>query len=228
MVAYKKAFEAYTETYKQRARSSELLANLFDLLPPRLNELKGSAVQGANDARARLTATTEQTNLYLGIATGGIALTLFLLGTLLIVGLLRSLTALRYAMSLLAKDDLSAVIPLDKGGREISAMARALQVFRDNIEERHKLRDQQDRENSEKQARVEQVDNLIIGFEQTVAEALKSLHSAADGLGRASSDVGSAADNVSNEAMSAGQAVESAAQNVSKRVCCHGRAGDVH
>ncbi len=215
MVAYKKAFETYTETYKQRARSSELLANLFDLLPPRLNELKNAAVQGANDARARLTATTEQTNLYLGIVTGGIALTLFLLGTLLIVGLLRSLTALRYAMSLLAKDDLSAVIPLDKGGREISAMARALQVFRDNIEERHKLRDQQDRENSEKQARVEQVDNLIIGFEQTVAEALKSLHSAADGLGRASSDVGSAADNVSNEAMSAGQAVESAAQNVS-------------
>ncbi|AEV34544.1 methyl accepting chemotaxis protein [Pseudovibrio sp. FO-BEG1] len=215
MAAYKKAFEAYTKAYDKRATSSELLANLFDLLPPRLNDLKNSAVQGASDAQARLTATTQQTNLYLGLAVGGIALTLFILGSLLIFGILRNLNALRNAMALLAKNDLSAVIPLNKGGKEISAMAQTLQVFRDNIEERRKLREQQDHENSEKQARAEQVDTLIMGFEQTVAEALNSLHSAADGLGEASNDVGSAADNVSKEAESAGRAVENAAENVS-------------
>ncbi|SDR29194.1 HAMP domain-containing methyl-accepting chemotaxis protein [Pseudovibrio sp. Tun.PSC04-5.I4] len=215
MEAYKKAFDAYTKAYEKRATSSELLANLFDLLPPRLNELKNAALQGANDASQRLTQKTQQTNLYLGVAVGSTALTLFILGFFLIFGILRSLNALRSAMALLAKNDLSAVIPLNRGGREMSAMAQTLQVFRDNIEERRLLRDEQDRENADKQARAEQVDGLIVGFEQTVADALSNLHNAADGLGEASNDVGTAADNVSTEAVSAGRAVENAAENVS-------------
>ncbi|KZL17020.1 Methyl-accepting chemotaxis protein 4 [Pseudovibrio axinellae] len=215
IAAYKKAFEAYTKAYDKRATSSELLANLFDLLPPRLAELKNSAIQGEVDAQAALVETRQQTNFYLGVVVAGFSLTLFLLGSALVIGILRNLNALRYAMSLLAKNDLSAVIPLNKGGREISAMARTLQVFRDNIEERHKLREQQDSENAEKHARAEQVDSLIIGFEKTVAEALNNLHSAADGLGEASNDVGTAADNVSKEAESASRAVENATENVS-------------
>ncbi len=215
MVAYKKTFEAFSKAYEKRATSSELLANLFNLLPPRLEELKNSAKQGAKEAEARLTAITQQVNLNLGVATGGIAFGLFFLGSLLILGILRNLNALRSAMGLLAKNDLSAIIPLNKGGKEISAMAQTLQVFRDNIEERRKLSDLQNRENAEKQARAEQVDNLIIGFEKTVAEALNSLHNAAYGLGEASTDVGTAADNVSKEAGTAGRAVESAVENVS-------------
>ncbi len=213
--AYREAFTSYTEIYEKRATSSELLANLFDLLPPRLNALRDAALKGANDAQARLAATTEQTNLYLGSVVGGMVLLLLLLGSLFIFSILRSLNNLRQAMALLAKNDLSAVIPLNKGGKEISAMALTLQVFRDNIEERGKLREQQDQENADKQARAEQVNSLILGFEQTVEKALNSLHTAADGLGEASTDVGSAADNVSKEAVSASRAVESAAENVS-------------
>lgn len=214
MTAYQEAFGQFSELYEKRTTSSELLSNLFDLLPPRLADLKTAAELGAGEASDKLTRTTEQTNLYLAVAVSGTAGILFVLGASLIFSILRGLTALRVAMSLLAKDDVSADIPVDRGGREMAAMAKALQVFRDNIVERVRLREEQDKDTAQKQARAEMVSELIEGFEGTVADALQRLHEAADGLGQASSDVGCAADNVSSEADSAGRAVENAAENV--------------
>ncbi|MDD7909315.1 HAMP domain-containing methyl-accepting chemotaxis protein [Pseudovibrio exalbescens] len=213
--AHRADFEQLTELTIKRRSSSELLANLFDLLPPRLDALKVAAEEGAAAAGAQLAKTTQTTQLLVGSAIVATAIAALLAGLVITSSIMRPLQSLRIVMSKLAKGNTETEIPLHQGGRELAAMANTLHVFRDSLIEQRKLQEKQSLENRSREERSQQIDSFIAAFEQSVAASLSSLHTAAEGLGQASTEVESAADNVLQQADSAGQAVGNAAQNVS-------------
>ncbi len=213
--AHRAQFERFSALVVERARTSELLSNLFDLLPPRLNALKTAAEDGTVIAETQLARTTDMAWKLVISAIGLTAVLAVAAGLVVTSSIMRPLHGLRRVMSLLSKGDTNVEIPRYQGGRELVAMAETLHVFRDSLIERRDLEAAQHQEQAARDARARQIDAYIAAFEETVEASLSQLNTAAEGLGQASHDVEGAADNVMAQAGSAGQAVEEAARNVS-------------
>lgn len=213
--AHRAQFEKFSALVVERARTSELLSNLFDLLPPRLNALKTAAEDGTLIAETQLAQTTDMAWKLVISAIGLTAALAVVAGLVVTSSIMRPLHGLRRVMSLLSKGDTNVEIPRYQGGRELVAMAETLHVFRDSLIERRDLEAAQQQEQAARDERARQIDAYISAFEETVEASLSQLNTAAEGLGQASHDVEGAADNVMAQAGSAGQAVEEAARNVS-------------
>lgn len=213
--AHRAQFEKFSALVVERARTSELLSNLFDLLPPRLNALKTAAEDGTLIAETQLAQTTDMAWKLVISAIGLTAALAVVAGLVVTSSIMRPLHGLRRVMSLLSKGDTNVEIPRYQGGRELVAMAETLHVFRDSLIERRDLEAAQQQEQAARDERARQIDAYISAFEETVEASLSQLNTAAEGLGQASHDVEGAANNVMAQAGSAGQAVEEAARNVS-------------
>jgi len=126
----------------------------------------------------------------------------------------RPLNGLARAMTRLASGDTSAKIPATHGSDEIGAMARTVIVFRDSIIERGRLSTTQEEANSQRERRSESIASTIVRFEQSVDQALAKVRGAAHRLEITSTQLNSAADAVSAEALTAENRVSAASQNV--------------
>ena len=101
-----------------------------------------------------------------------------LLGRAIVNALLR----LEAAMQRLARGDLTAEVPAQKRPDEIGAMARAVQVFKDNLRHIEVLRRQQQNEIDAKARRQAAASQLIQDFSGSMSGVLKALSEASSNM----------------------------------------------
>ncbi len=101
-----------------------------------------------------------------------------------------------------------------RGTDEISEIARAVLVFRDNARERERLAADRVQHAEAEARRAEAVNATVAGFEASVATVLKELRGASARLETASSSLNNSADAVSSEASDAEERVSESSNHV--------------
>jgi methyl-accepting chemotaxis protein len=130
-------------------------------------------------------------------------------------GIVRPVTAMTKAMTVLAQGNTSAEIPARDNTDEIGTMARAVQVFKDNMIETEKLRREQ--EEQKKRAETERrqaMRDLADKFEKRVGGVVNAVSSAATELQSTAESMSSTAEETTRQSTAVAAASEEATTNV--------------
>ncbi|MFC5068570.1 methyl-accepting chemotaxis protein [Flaviflagellibacter deserti] len=117
-------------------------------------------------------------------------------------------------MRRLADGDTNIEVKGAEGRNELSQMARAVLVFRDNAIERERLTGEQAAAATQREARARAVESLVHEFEALANSAINGVRSAAGNLEETASNLIEASTRVTEEARAAGNAANSASENV--------------
>jgi methyl-accepting chemotaxis protein len=148
----------------------------------------------------------------------GLSLFALILSGALAVLIARSITrpvaGMTAAMRRLAEGDTAVAVPSQDARDEIGAMAKAVEVFRQNAIARAELEAVQAAEQEVRQRRVERVDQLVRTFEQKVAHALDIVSTSATELDATARSMTRVADATNTQAVASSAAAEQTATNV--------------
>ncbi len=128
-----------------------------------------------------------------------------------IAGPIRAMTA---AMGRLASGDIGTDVPGLARADEVGAMAKAVQVFKENAIERARLEESQAAERAEKERRVAAIERLIESFEAQVTAALADVSGAAEQLGVTARSMAALARDTSDQAGASASAAQHTSGNV--------------
>lgn len=115
----------------------------------------------------------------------------------------RQISALVQSMRKLADGDLNADIPSTDKGDEISEMARAVAVFKDNAIERERLEQAAQSERDMEMRRQAHVEKIVADFREKMDETLKTVTSHTNDMQSSAAKLNRVAENASTEAQSA-------------------------
>ncbi|CCG07954.1 bacteriohemerythrin [Pararhodospirillum photometricum] len=130
-------------------------------------------------------------------------------------GITGPVTAMTDAMRRLAEGDKTILIPGQGARDEIGAMAKAVQVFKDNARHVEKL--QQEQEENKRRAEIERkaaVRQMADAFEASVGQVVQTVTSAATQLQASSAQMAATARQTSAQAVTVATAAEQASNNV--------------
>ena len=176
-------------------------------------DAQGTSAAGDAQAVRELISTQQLLLVALGVASLAIA---GLIGLFIVHrGLMRPIGSLIAAMRQLAEGDTSVSLQEQDRRDEIGDMIRAVGVFRQNAVERAVLEAEQERRNTARVQRQEQVDGLIGTFKSTVSELLSAVGTDTKEMQSTAEILTSVADDTDKKAGAASDASDEAARNVS-------------
>ncbi len=117
-------------------------------------------------------------------------------------------------MARLADGDLSVDVAGRERGDEIGAMARSVQVFKDNAVKRRALEAEQKAEQEARLRRADAVDRLVKDFDGTVQTLLQTVNASVTQLNATAQSMAAIAEETNREAASAAAASEQTSANV--------------
>ncbi|WP_280139494.1 methyl-accepting chemotaxis protein [Microvirga massiliensis] len=161
---------------------------------------------------AELAAATVSSLLVSAVV--GILAALGMIGAISIFGIVRPLTAMTGAMGRLAEGDLTVEVNGAERNDEVGALARALQVFKDNAIEARRVAAAQEAENEAKIRRAQQLDDLTKRFEANVSALTSGLASAATEMEATAQSMTNVADRTNHQTVTAASAAEQTSANV--------------
>jgi len=123
-------------------------------------------------------------------------------------------TAMTKAMERLAHGDLGVEIPARGNRDEIGDMAKAVQVFKDNANERVRLEAEQTAERAAKEKRTASMERLIQTFDRTVSSILGGVASASTELSKTAESMAALAEQTNRQASASAAAAEQTSANV--------------
>ncbi|MBE0530721.1 MAG: MCP four helix bundle domain-containing protein [Rhodospirillales bacterium] len=129
-------------------------------------------------------------------------------------GISRPIQAMTSAMTRLAGKDMEVAIPATDHKDEVGDMAKAVQVFKDNMIEADRLAEEQRKTQEVQAARAKRVEALCKEFDATSSEAVKSVASAATELEGSSEAMSATAEETTRQAAAVAAASEQASANV--------------
>ncbi|WP_262266257.1 methyl-accepting chemotaxis protein [Microvirga yunnanensis] len=172
-------------------------------------------LQSLNQEKAESAEVASSTSMHLMTASVvGLALAIGLLASIMIYGVARPLNGVAGAMGRLADGDLSVEVTGVERKDEVGALARSLQVFKDNAVEARRLAAAQEAENQAKMRRAELLDQLTKRFEMNVSALTQGLSSAATEMEATAQSMTSIAGQTTSQSL----AVASVAQQTSANV----------
>ena len=128
--------------------------------------------------------------------------------------IIRPINQMTGAMGHLAANDLTTEIPAMENKDEIGEMARAVQVFKDNMIKGEELAAAQKMEDEQKEVRRVRMEELVAAFEGDVGEALQVVGSTVEQMQSSASAMSATADQTNERSASVAAAAEQAATNV--------------
>jgi methyl-accepting chemotaxis protein len=158
----------------------------------RLDELS-DAILAASTAQANLEKTDVETIIASSVKSsaifGGVAILILIgAGLMSVFAVSKPITAVVDSMTTIANGDLSAVIPSIDQHDEVGDMAKATQIFKDNLIETQQLRAEQAKTEQQTAARRKQdMDAFTLLFEQAVGGIIERVSSSSAGLEEAAS-----------------------------------------
>ncbi|TQV70263.1 CHASE3 domain-containing protein [Denitrobaculum tricleocarpae] len=118
------------------------------------------------------------------------------------------------AMGRLAEGEKSTEIPGTERGDEVGAMAKAVQVFKDNMIKADELTAQQETERAAREQRAKRIEGLTRGFDRQVGEVINSVVSATEQMGATAQSMTVMAQSASESSGSVAAASQQASNNV--------------
>ena len=185
----------------------ERIAALAGEALARLNAAQGEI----RDAAAARSAEARNAMLVAGAAVFLLAVAIAALSVRLIG---RPIARLSGVVRRLADGDTAQVIPFKGRADEVGAMAKALETFRANAEERRRLEAEQAAAQSRQSARTEHVETTASAFETEALAALVQIAETSAWLDRCARNVGAVAATVEQEAAASAGAAEASAGDV--------------
>jgi methyl-accepting chemotaxis protein len=131
-----------------------------------------------------------------------------------VLGVLRQFAGMQQAMGRLAEGDFSTDVPGAGRRDEIGAMAKAVQVFKDNGLERQRLEAEQEAERATRERRAATVEKLIADFDRDIADVIVTVSSATRELEATAATLSATAEESTVSATTVAAASEQAATNV--------------
>lgn len=121
---------------------------------------------------------------YTMIIVGGIAMLLVAIASLLLLNaaVTRGITAMTAAMGRLAQNDMTIDIPFSDRLDEVGAMAKAVQVFKDNAIRVGKLEQKEAEDRQAERRKAETMKLAVASFEEAVGEIVQTVSSASTQL----------------------------------------------
>jgi methyl-accepting chemotaxis protein len=185
--------------------------NLRNLLKDRVEANEKALAQAGHEAEEQ--ASNTSTTL-IASSVLGILIAIALLGSIVVFAVVRPLGAMTAALERLAHGDLNVDVTGTERKDEVGALARSLQVFRDNAIEARRLAAEQEVENEAKMRRAQVLDQLTKDFERNVSAMTQGLASAATEMEATAQTMTSIADQTNNQTVSAASAAEQTSANV--------------
>ncbi|MDX9861929.1 MAG: methyl-accepting chemotaxis protein [Rhodospirillales bacterium] len=156
-----------------------------------------------------------QRTVIIALVAAAVALVLGILAAWLIgTGISRPIQAMTGAMTRLAGKDMEVDIPATDHKDEVGDMAKAVQVFKDNMIEADRLAEEQRKAQEAQIARAKRVEDLCKAFDATSTEAVRSVASAATELESASEAMSATAEQTTRQSSAVAAASEQASANV--------------
>jgi methyl-accepting chemotaxis protein len=147
------------------------------------------------------------------LAVGASAIGVFF-AWLIASGVTRPVLGMTGTMAKLAAGDNTVAVPALGNKDEIGAMAKAVQVFKDNALERERLAAEQAKEQEARERRVERLGDLVKGFDKEVAGVLQAIGTASSQMQLTSQSMSATAEETSSRATAVAAASEQASVNV--------------
>jgi methyl-accepting chemotaxis protein len=229
IAAYRAAFE---EKVALSGQIKTAIASRLDANGIRGNQLLSETRQSNQATQNALGAATSQGNDDARRLLLLVSLASVLLGILAAWAIGRSITrpvkAMTAAMQELAGGKTTTAVPALERGDEVGGMARAVQVFKENMIRAAELAATQQAEQEAKAARATRLDSLTQGFEQSVGQlagmlsaASTQLHSTAQSMTGSAGTATQQAETVTSAALAASanvQTVAAAAEELSASI----------
>jgi methyl-accepting chemotaxis protein len=160
-----------------------------------------------------------------GVTTDAITMTYAAVGVglVLVMGLAvyvtngsvsRPIVEVSQVMNRLSDRDYSVVIEGTERKDEVGTMAKAVQVFKDNMMRADHLAGEQERERLAREQRAVHLEDLTKTFDATISEVLQSVSSAASQLQATASSMSATAEQTTRQATTVAAAAEQASANV--------------
>ena len=211
---YVRDFKAYTESYKEERQLRQRLSAIYAEAEPFIEELFAKARAGDTAAEAKLERLRNNTRgAVLGIGAG-ILIVCAAFAWVLARSITRPINRLTAAMTALASGDSSVDIPATGSRDEVGEMARAVLVFKENLNRNYELQAEQDKERQAKEKRVEEITRLTNGFDAKAREVLQLVASAATELQHTAESMSTTAEETSHQATAVSSASSQASANV--------------
>jgi methyl-accepting chemotaxis protein len=181
----------------------------------RIGQALRDRILAAGEKIARDTAET---------ATRARSILIGLVGSVLILGgilafvlarsIIRPIDGMTEAMTKLAGGDLAVLVPYRDATDEMGAMARAVDIFRQNAVARAELEAAQAAEQAARLRRAERVDDLVQTFERKIAASLDIVTTATTELDATARAMTRVADDTNSQAVTSSTAAEQTSSNV--------------
>ncbi len=240
LAAYTQDFYAWADTAEQVAREEKAIIQAYAGAEPQLDaarqaveQMRVEAERASGDSRNSMALTMEIAIIATIIA---VALAGFFIGR----GISNAIVLMSDAMRQLARGNLQVAVPCRGRTDEISEMAEALEVFKNNLHETERMREEQDRAEklaeqmrqeqvlAEKQAQEEikanekrtqderkaELHALATSFEQAVGSIVDMVSSASAELSTTAEQLTDAARGTSDRSAAVATASEQASSNV--------------
>jgi methyl-accepting chemotaxis protein len=182
-----------------------------DLLTERINADQQGLDRAAEEAEAMASSTS--TTLIVS-SVFGLTLAIALLGSIVVFAIARPLSGMTSAMGQLANGDLTVDVTGTERKDEVGALARSLQVFKDNAVEARRLAAAQEAENQAKMRRAEVLDQLTKRFEMNVSALTQGLSSAATEMEATAQSMTAIAGQTTQQSVTVSSAAQQTSANV--------------
>ena len=126
----------------------------------------------------------------------------------------RPVNAMTQVMTALAGGDKSVTIPAQDRADELGAMAKAVQVFKENLLRSEALAAEQEAARAEREARARAIERLTADFDRTVTATIQSVSTASGQMEQTAQSMSANAEQTSRQATSVAAATEEASANV--------------
>lgn len=214
MDSYQSGVHRYADMSMRADAEIKKLSTIFADMVPAFERTIGVAGLGLDEAEQALIASKSFTGtvfLTVGLLVLGVV-TLF--GFAVGRSITDSLKRITSTMSDLADGEIDVDIPYLENQHEIGKMAHAVEVFRENANERQKLEAEQAERQAAREQRTRKMEEMISSFDAKVSALLNSVSAASSDLHETAGSMTRTAERTSSGASAAASAAESASQNV--------------
>ncbi|MEQ8396730.1 HAMP domain-containing methyl-accepting chemotaxis protein [Thalassobaculum sp.] len=195
-----------------------LIRGTLDVIGPEVATLVEEMKLGYKDTQDTLGPEMQagaELSVAIALAVAAVAVLIGIAAAFVIAGSIKGpVNSLTGAMGRLSDGDLETEIPSTENKDEIGVMARAVQVFKDNMVRARELEEQEKLQQAERNRRAEAMEQAINEFQTLSAERLEALRGVSDELGRSADTLAGVANETKEQSTGAAVASDQTAANV--------------
>ncbi len=211
---YVSSFDAFARLSVEKEAAVKQLSTIYLDVTPAVDELVAFSEKGAANARQMMSETQAKIELLILGGSLSVVALFIVMGAAVAMSITRPVQAVTSATETLASGDWTVAIPALGNKDEIGAVARALQVFKENLIRSKELEEEQRIEQQRQAERGQRLATLTSTFDTSVSEVLNVVSSASTELQSTAGSMRGTAEETTRQSSSVASASEETASAV--------------